>query len=171
MQPLLRRVAACEPVNARLIAYWVLTLVIAWENLGGSIWAFLRIDYSRVTLAHLGYPSFLFNILGPGELCIAIALLLPGMPVAKEWAYAATTVKYAAALVSWLSVGEIGSQAGWAVLCLVMGLSSWALRPRDQAAPRVGEVPARRWVGVLALLAGFAVFTLLTLPAPPHFSS
>jgi hypothetical protein len=158
-------------MNVRLIVYWALTLVVAWENLGGAIWAFLRIDYSRVTLAHLGYPLFVFNILGPGELCIAVALLLPGLPVIKEWAYAATTVKYTGALVSWLSIGEIGGQAGWALLCLGLGLASWALRPRAATAPRIGDVPAWRWGGVLALLAGFAVFTLLTLPAPPHFSS
>jgi hypothetical protein len=75
-------------VNARPIAYWTFTLVVAGENLGGAIWAALRIDYSRLTLRHLGCPLYLFNILGPGELLIAVALLLPGFPVAKQWAYA-----------------------------------------------------------------------------------
>src|SRR5213078_2656631 len=129
-----------------------------------------RIDYSRVTLEHLGYPLYVFNILGPGELLIAVALLLPGFSAVKEWAYAGTSLKYAAAMISWLSLGELGSQAGWAVLCLVLGLASWGLRPRAQAAPRVGEIRTWRWIGTLALLVVFAVITLLTLPAPPQFS-
>jgi hypothetical protein len=38
MDALLNRVAVRNhPVNARLIAYWALMLVIAWENLGGAI--------------------------------------------------------------------------------------------------------------------------------------
>lgn len=157
-----------SPVNARLIAYWASTLVVAGENLGGAIWASLRIDYSRVILQHLGYPLYVFNILGPGELLIAVALLLPGFPVAKQWAYAGTTAKYAAALMSWLSVGEVHSHAGWAVLCLVLGLASWALRPRADAASSIGEIRASRWLVTLALLLVFAVITLLTLPTPPE---
>jgi hypothetical protein len=76
----LKGIAVLMRANPRLIAYWTLTLIVAWENLGGAIWAFLRIDYSRVTLEHLGYPLFIFNILGPGELCIAVALLLGSLP-------------------------------------------------------------------------------------------
>lgn len=169
MDALLGRIAAPNRQSVRRIAYWALALVIAWENLGGAVWAFLRIDYSRVTLAHLGYPSYLFNVLGPGELCIAVVLLLPVFPVAKEWAYAGATVKYAAALVSWLSVGEIGSQAAWAVLCLVLGLGAWALRPRHTAVTRLRDVPVRRWFGTLAVLVVFTVIALLTLPSPPQY--
>lgn len=168
-EPLSQRASVVGLGNARMIAYWIFTLVVAGENLGGAIWAALRIDYSRVTLQHLGYPLYVFNILGPGELLIAVALLLPGFPMAKQWAYAGTTAKYAAALTSWLSVGELHGQAGWAVLCLVLGLASWAVRPRTDAAPRIGEIRASSWLVTLAILAGFAVLTLLTLPAPPRF--
>ncbi|MBO0849580.1 MAG: DoxX family protein [Pseudonocardia sp.] len=167
--PLPQRAGVVNFVSARLIAYWTFTLVIAGENLGGAIWAALRIDYSRAILSHLGYPLYVFDILGPGELLIAVALLLPGFPTARQWAYAGATAKYAAALVSWLSVGELHSQAGWAVLCLVLGLASWALRPRADAAPRIGEIRASRWLVTLALVVVLAIVTLLTLPAPPQF--
>lgn len=168
MGALLKRAALLDPVNARPIAYWIFTLFIAWENVGGAIWASLRIDYSRVILEHLGYPLYVFNILGPAELCIGVALLLPGFPVAKQWAYAGATAKYAAALISHLSIGDLNSQAGWAVLCLVMGLASWALRPRVQTPPRIREIPARSWLLTFALLAVFVIITLLTLPTPPQ---
>jgi DoxX-like protein len=164
-----QRAGVVNPVNARLIAYWTFMLAVAAENLGGAIWAALRIDYSRVTLQHLGYPLYVFNILGPGELLIAVALLLPGFPVAKQWAYAGATAKYAAALISWLSIGELHSQAGWALLCLVLGIASWALRPRADAASRIGEIRASSWLVTLALLVGLAIITLLTLPTPPQF--
>jgi hypothetical protein len=74
--------------NWRLIAYWTFTLFVAYENLSGSIWAFLRIEYVRVMLTHLGYPQYFLSILGPFELCCAVALLVPRFPVIKEWAYA-----------------------------------------------------------------------------------
>lgn len=70
-----------------MIAYCALTLFVAYENLDGAVWSLLR-GYVRADLAHLGYPGYFLNILGPGELCIAVALLVPRFPVAKEWACA-----------------------------------------------------------------------------------
>ncbi len=92
--------------NWRLIAYWTFTLFVAYENLDGSIWAFLRIEYVRVLLTHLGYPQYFLNILGPFEFACAVALLVPRFPVVKEWAYTGAFINYSAALASHLSVGD-----------------------------------------------------------------
>ena len=65
--------------NWRLNAYCAITLFVAYENLDGAVSSFLRIGYVRADLAHLGYPGYFPNILGPGELCIAVALLRPAL--------------------------------------------------------------------------------------------
>jgi hypothetical protein len=39
---------------ARLIAYWLFTVTVAFELAAGALWAMLRIGYVRVVLAHLG---------------------------------------------------------------------------------------------------------------------
>lgn len=159
-------------LNWRLIAYWAFTLFIAYENLVGAVWSFLQIGYVRADLAHLGYPGYFLNILGPGELCIAVALLVPRFPVAKEWAYAGATLNYLAALASHVLVGD---RLFWILpaICVVATAASWRLRPaerRPQSAPRAAETSAGAWLRPAILLVVFAVVALLTLPkAPPHF--
>ncbi len=156
--------------NWRLIAYWAFTLVIVYENLAGSIWSFLRIEFVRVDLMHLGYPAYFLNIQGPGQLLIAIVLVVPQFPVAKEWAYAGATLNYSAALASHLFLGD--RLAVWILplICLVLALSSWMLRPPDrrtQAAPQVGEIRAVAGIVPVILLVVFAVVALLTVPQAP----
>jgi hypothetical protein len=159
--------------NWRLIAYWTFTLFIAYENLAGSIWSFLRIEYVRVDLTQLGYPQYFLNILGPGELCIAVALLVPRFPVVKEWAYAGASLNYSAALASHLFLGDRSGIWMLAPIFLVLAVASWGLRPADrrtQTAPRVGETRAMARLVPIILLVIFAVVALFTLPkAPPHF--
>jgi hypothetical protein len=69
--------------------YWTFTLLVAYENLEGSIWAFLRIEYARVLLTHLEYPQYFLNILGPFEPACAAALTVLRFPEVKEWAHIA----------------------------------------------------------------------------------
>jgi len=39
------------------------------------------------TLAHLGYPVYFATIMGFWKLLGAIAIVVPGIPRVKEWAY------------------------------------------------------------------------------------
>ena len=48
----------------RTIAYWLFTLLIAFEMAAGSLWDLMRIEYVRVILTHLGYPLYLLYIIG-----------------------------------------------------------------------------------------------------------
>lgn len=41
----------------RSVAYWIFTLLVVYEMTAGSLWDLLRIEYVRVVLAHLGYPT------------------------------------------------------------------------------------------------------------------
>lgn len=159
-------------LNWRLIAYWTFTLLVAFENLSGSIWALLRIDYIRMDLAHLGYPQYFLAIVGTGQFLIAVALLLPGFAVAKEWAYAGATLNYSAALTSHLIVGD---RHAWIfpLIYIALALASWVLRPPDRrarTAPRVGEIRATAWLVPVILLLVFGVVAVVTLPtAPPQY--
>lgn len=75
-------------IGARFIGYWVLTLIIAFEMVAGSMWDLLRVEYVRTVFAHLGYPIYLLTILGVWKLPCAVVLFVPRFPRLKEWAYA-----------------------------------------------------------------------------------
>ncbi len=159
--------------NWRLIAYWTFTLFVAYENLDGSIWAFLRIEYVRVLMTHLGYPQYFLNILGPFEFACAVALLVPRFPVVKEWAYTGAFINYSAALASHLSVGDRPEIWIPSLIMVALTLASWGLRPPDrrpQTAARVGDTRGIAWIVPVILLVFFAALALFTLPqAPPQF--
>ena len=58
------------------------------------------------TMSHLGYPIYVLNILGAWKLLGAVALLVPRLPILKEWAYAGVTFNMTGAIVSHLCCGD-----------------------------------------------------------------
>jgi hypothetical protein len=90
---------------ARKIAYWgstgivALMLLFALSYLTGS---------EQVTsgFAKAGYPQHLRIVLGIVKPLAAIVLLLPGLALLKEWAYAGATFAWVMASISAYSSGE-----------------------------------------------------------------
>jgi uncharacterized membrane protein YphA (DoxX/SURF4 family) len=75
----------------RKIAYWATTTVIAALSLFAA-YTYLSGSAQAVQgFAHVGYPQQLRIMLGVAKLLGAIALLIPGVPKLKEWAYAGFT--------------------------------------------------------------------------------
>jgi uncharacterized membrane protein YphA (DoxX/SURF4 family) len=135
LRPEARRVFNTSPLPAagfsrkRLVAYWIATVLVAAELAVGGVWDLLRIDLVRGVVEHLGYPAYLLIIMGVWKLPGAVALLMPGFPRIKEWAYAGAVITYTSAVASHVTVGDgIGRVAAPTVL-LALTLVSWALRP------------------------------------------
>jgi len=80
---------------------------------------------------HLGYPPYLLAFLGTAKILGVAAVLVPGLPRLKEWAFAGLTFDVTGALYSHLSIGDPPSAWAPAVvaLALVAG-SSVAYRMR-----------------------------------------
>jgi hypothetical protein len=116
----------------RIAAYWLFTLLVVFENAAGFVWAFLHIGYLRVMLTHLGFPQYFMNIIGPWQLACAAALIAPGIPLIKEWAYAGAFFNYSSAIVSHVSVGDGPDKWAAAAVFAVFSVCSWTLRPPDR---------------------------------------
>jgi uncharacterized membrane protein YphA (DoxX/SURF4 family) len=120
------------PSRSRPIAYWVSTVLIAAESLVGGVWDVLQIPYARSVIDHLGYPDYLLIILGVWKLLAGVALLAPGLPRLKEWAYAGVVFNMTGAVASHVAVGD-GVDALVAPIILTgLAFASWALRPPDR---------------------------------------
>jgi hypothetical protein len=104
----------------------------------------------------LGYPPYFATILGTAKLLAAAALLTPGVPRLKEWAYAGILINMTGACASHLAAGDPLTTIIAPGTFAVTALTSWRLRPladrRNAPASRVCTRPgcARRWppVGV-----------------------
>jgi uncharacterized membrane protein YphA (DoxX/SURF4 family) len=81
---------------------------------------------------HLGYPAYFATILGVWKLLGAIAVVVPGWPRLKEWAYAGFFFDPHGAAASRAFAGDGVAEQGGVVAPLVflaLAMASWALRP------------------------------------------
>ena len=119
-------------MNARLVAYWITTALFALAIAGSGTMNLLQPPELVAVLEHLGYPAYLGSILGTWKLLGAVAILAPGLPRLKEWAYAGFTFALSGATISHLVSGDPVGQAAAPLVLLSFALASWALRPEGR---------------------------------------
>lgn len=129
-------VAAGIGRKARTAVYWIATGLIASVLLSGGIFQVTRQPAVVAGFITLGYPVHFVVLLGVWKVLGGLALLAPGLPRVKEWAYAGIFIDFSGAVV----VGFVsGSAFHAAAPALLIGLLvvSWTLRPpsRVLAAP------------------------------------
>ncbi len=125
-------------MKLRRMAYWISTALAAVALLGSL--TYLTGNPGVVSgFARAGYPQHLRIVLGFAKPAAAIVLLVPGLALLKEWAYAGATFAWVMAFIS-AYVGGEGPQV-WALppVLLVLLAISYFTRPVDR---RV-VVPAR----------------------------
>ena len=158
----------------RSIAYWLFTIVTAFELAAGALWDLLHIEYVRVVLLHLGYPLYLLIILGVWRIPGALALLVPRFPRLKEWAYAGAFFDFTGAAASHFLVGDRAGQWAPPLVFATFTLLSWALRPASRRLPKLtpaaAEMRAEVWAVPVLIVTAMLIVAFFTLPkgAPPQ---
>ena len=111
----------------RKISYWVSTVIVVALTLP----AVTYLTGSPQVVAgfnHLGYPQHLRIILGVMKLTGAIILIVPGLRLPKEWAYAGFTFAWVIAFIAHLQAGDgISSVAPLVLLAFL--IVSYLTRP------------------------------------------
>jgi hypothetical protein len=126
------------------IGYWVATMAFVLAML---LFATGELSQGPDTAQHSingGELAYLFPILGVWKLLGIIALLVPGFPRLKEWAYAGFFFDLTgAAVLSITSGGALGPATSIALpsILTLIALASWALRPSSRT---LGVLFARR---------------------------
>lgn len=94
----------------------------------------LQVSGALVVFRHLGYPPYLLVFLGTAKILGVAAVLTPGIPRLKEWAFAGLTFDVTGALYSHLSVGDPASAWMPAAIGLTLIAASYgAYRMRTSA--------------------------------------
>src|ERR1044072_1258038 len=89
------------------IYYWIFTGLLSALMLFSAIPDILCIPDAVVMVSnHLGYPVYFIPFIGVAKLLGAIALVVPGFPRIKEWAYAGFVYDLVGAMYSSFSVGD-----------------------------------------------------------------
>jgi hypothetical protein len=120
----------------RTVTYWIATLTVASESaIGGLWWDLFLIPYVRDIFDRLEYPLYFAQIMGVWKGLAVLALLAPGFPRLKEWAYAGLVFIFSGAAISHWSAGDGVDTLVWPLLWLAITIVSWALRPPSRRDP------------------------------------
>lgn len=125
----------------RPVGYWLATALVAGELGLGGIWDIARLPFVTDLVTHLGYPSYFLVLLGIWKVLGASALLIPGRPLLKEWAYAGAFFTYTGAMVSHLATGYDRAEVALLAVMTVLTVLSWALRPPSRTVRRHSAAP------------------------------
>jgi len=141
--------------KTRAIAYWVATGVLAAGLLGSGIQQLSGLEAPGAMapayawgMEELGFPSYLLTLLGVWKILGAVVLLVPGLPVIKEWAYGGCLFLLTGAAFSHFATGGAWYDYLPALFLLMLGVLSWILRPDSR---RVAALP---WAGIGSLTRG-----------------
>ena len=143
--------------KAKTIAYWVTTSLLVFCMTGG-VFELLSVRMTIDGIMKLGYPAYIIPVLGLGKVLAIVAILWPGFPRLKEWAYAGIFFNMVGATASHIA----NKDGSWILVVTVtiaaLTLVSWALRPQSRRlgiilgrteadGPTSTTRPARRIVG------------------------
>ena len=119
-------------MNARTIGYWVCTALVALAMLSGGAGELMRWPDVVQGMIHLGYPVYFLTILGVWKVLGAIAILVPGFALVKEWAYAGILFDLTGATASHVASGDDVRHVATPLVIAAIAVASWALRPASR---------------------------------------
>lgn len=117
---------------SRTIGYWATTGLVAAAFAFGGAMDLVRPPDLVAGMAHLGYAPYFLLVLGTWKLLGAAALLAPGLPRLKEWAYAGMIFDLTGAAISHAAVGDPAGKVVTPLVLAALVVASWALRPASR---------------------------------------
>ncbi|RIX51532.1 DoxX family protein [Paenibacillus nanensis] len=119
----------------RTIAYWSVTLLLAFSIALSGIGQLMRMGGNVDLVTHIGFPLYVTSILGSWKLLGVVAIVVPGFPRLKEWAYAGLFFLMTGAAFSHAFANDYGDGGFNLILPLIyaaLTIASWALRPKSR---------------------------------------
>ncbi|GAA4466934.1 DoxX family protein [Nemorincola caseinilytica] len=114
------------------IIYWIATVWMSLGMVSSGIVQLLGVKEEVQLFTHLGYPLYLMTIIGVWKMLGVIVVLMPRLPLLKEWAYAGFFFTMSGAFFSHLIVGGPASEIFPSVLLMALIATSWYFRPADK---------------------------------------
>lgn len=114
------------------IIYWIATAWLSLGMLSTGIVQLLRIKDETDFILAMGYPAYLLTILGVWKILGVVAILIPRLPVLKEWAYAGFFFVTSGAIFSHIAVAGGVKEFFGPLLLTVLTIISWYYRPLNR---------------------------------------
>lgn len=117
------------------IVYWIATIWLCLGMVSTGIVQLIQLPEEVQKMKQLGYAPYVMMFIGICKLIGVVVILLPKLPLLKEWAYAGFFFLMSGALFSHLSINDAPSTYFGPSLLLVLTFTSWYTRPTNRNAP------------------------------------
>ena len=114
------------------IIYWVATLWLSLGMLSTGIVQLLHMKEETQFVLDLGYPAYFLTLLGIWKILGIVAVLVPGYPLIKEWAYAGFFFAMSGAVYSHIAMHHPPKDLFGPILLLILTAVSWYFRPDNR---------------------------------------
>ena len=104
------------------INYWIFTSLFAFIMLGSAIPDVFSVQMAVEGFTKMGFPVYLLPFIGIAKVLGVIAILIPGYPRLKEWAYAGLVFDLLGATYSIAASGQPTSN--WIFMALPLALAA-----------------------------------------------
>ena len=121
------------------IIYWIATIWLSLGMVSTAIVQLMGMKEEVDMFNHLGYPVYFLTILGVWKLLGVVAVLMPRLPLLKEWAYAGFFFAMSGAFISHVIMDDPFAETFPPVLLLLLTLASWYFRPADRRVVTVNQ--------------------------------
>ncbi len=109
------------------ILYWIITGLFSAFMLFSSVPDILSAPDAIKFMNHLGYPNYFITFIGVAKLLGIIAILIPGYPRIKEWAYAGLAFDLIGAVYSLIATDGLVPQMSVMLLPIIFLALSYIL--------------------------------------------
>ena len=107
------------------IIYWIFTSLFAFLMLGSAIPDIFSVPVAVEGFQKMGMPVYLLPFLGIAKTLGVIAILIPGYPRIKEWAYAGLVFDLLGATYSIIASGQPAANSMFMGLPLFLAAGSY----------------------------------------------
>ncbi len=103
------------------IIYWIVTILFAGFMIFSAVPDVMGSPEATAFITKLGYPLYFVAFIGVAKILGGIAILIPGFPRIKEWAYAGLCFDLIGATYSFIALKYPVS--GWAPMLIFIGIA------------------------------------------------
>ena len=116
----------------KLIWYWIITALLSFCIFSGGLFQALQLPGVIKGFKPLGYPTYFISLIGIWKMLGIITILVPGMKLLKEWAYAGIFFAMTGAVISHIASNDTHAQKIAPFVLAIFTVVSWYLRPASR---------------------------------------
>jgi len=119
-------------MDRKQLAYWITTGLFGLVLGFSGVAHFTHLPSMVEAMTGMGYPLYFMQIIGLAKILGVVAILIPGQPLLKEWAYAGLAFNLIGATASHALSGDDISHTIRPFVVLLLGAASYLLRPGER---------------------------------------